>query len=360
MIQFVPNAPQSGYTYIGCQIAALIERFELHESRSQIMRTYADICRDSLAFPRDTHPPDYSQINQDGTPIQYAVTIGTSHHTLQFLSEAGGPNLTGAERIRVNRESITTVAHHLHLTGKLASIIHLLDALAPETDIDLLADPGGAYWIGAAFTAERAPYLRIYINARWGKEQDRWARLSRFAAYFNGSLPWREIASTLAPDLQPLGTAITLNGKTSPTGRIYLSAYGKPMHYYEKLAESHSGIHFMNHLRTFGRCMLADDYAYPTQTAVCSFGFGANPKLDFKLELCAHCMFTSDMEAATRLRSWFEVAHLDAADYWDMLDILSKGHLSDRATDLHCYAGMGLRNGVPYSTIYLKPRFIAT
>lgn len=360
MIRSVPSAPQSGYVYVGRQIAALIERFNLHESRSQIMQTYDDICRDSLAFPGDTRPPDYSRINQDGTPIQFAVTIGSTHPTLQFLSEAGSPNLTGAERIRVNRECITTVAQHLHKNGKLASIIPLLDALAPETDIDLLADPGGAYWIGAAFMAKREPHLRIYTNARWGKEQDRWARLGRFAAYFDRSPAWQAIASALAPDLQPLGTAITLNGDESPSGRIYLSAYGKPMPYYERLAEVHGGIHFTNQLRAFGRCMLDDEYAYPTQTTVCSFGFGKNPKLDYKLELCAHCLFASDIEAAARLRSWFEFAHLDAAGYWDLLDLLSEGHLSDQAPDLHCYVGMGLRNGAPYSTIYLKPRFNAT
>ena len=160
--------------------------------------------------------------------------------------------------MRVNRECMTTVAQRLHANEALSSIIHLLDALAPETDIDLLADPGGAYWIGAAFMAAREPHLRIYINARWGKEQDRWRRLSRFAAHFDKSLQWQEIATTLAPDLQPLGTAITFNGDKSPTGRIYLSAYGKHMPFYEELAEGMGSLSFMNQLRTFGRCMLGD------------------------------------------------------------------------------------------------------
>jgi hypothetical protein len=96
----------------------------------------------------------------------------------------------------------------------------LLNALAPETNIDLLADPAGAYWIGAAFTAAREPHMRIYINARWGKEQERWARLSRFAAHFDESTQWQDIATTLAPDLQPLGVAITFKGVQLPAGRI--------------------------------------------------------------------------------------------------------------------------------------------
>jgi hypothetical protein len=354
------HAPRSGYEYIGSQITALIARFNLHESRLQIMQTYQNICSDSLAFPYGTRPPDHSRINQDGMPFQYAVTIGSSFHTLQFLSEAGGPGITGAERLRVNRECITTIAGRFQSKGALTSVTHLLDALASETNIDLLTDPGGAYWIGVAFTAAKKPNLRIYINARWGKERERWTLLNRFAAHFNEIPQWQDIATRLVPDLQPLGTAITFNGDQSPTGRIYLSAYGKHMPFYEALAEQYGGVNFMHQLRTFGRSLLGDDYVYPTQTAVCSFGFGESPMLDFKFELCAHCLFASDVEAAARLRTWFEIAHLDATDYWGMLEILSEGYLSDKALDLHCYVGIGLRRGAPYATIYLKPRLIAT
>jgi hypothetical protein len=77
----------------------LISRFGLQESGSLIMRTYQDICQDSLAIPSGARPSGNSRINHDGTPIQYAVTVGpSSRHTLQFLSEAGRPGVTGAER----------------------------------------------------------------------------------------------------------------------------------------------------------------------------------------------------------------------------------------------------------------------
>lgn len=359
LTKIVQDAPLSGYAYVGSQIAELIERFNLHASRSQIMQTYEDICRDSLAFSRDTRPPNHSRINHDGTPLQYAVTIGSSHQTLQFLSEAGSPGIMGAERMRVNRDCFTTVAQRLHAHKSLSTAIPLLNAMAPETDIDLLADPGGAYWIGVAFTVMQKPHLRVYINARWGKEQDRWKRLSQFASHFDQSIQWRDIATPLKPDMHPLGTAITFNGDKFPSGRIYLSAYGKRMPFYEELAKKYGGADFMHQLRTFGKYMLDDDYVYPTQTAVCSFGFDGDSKLNFKFELCAHCLFSSDVEASTRLRSWFEIANLHAADYWDVLDLLSEGNLSDKDLDLHCYVGVGLRRGAPYTTIYLKPRLIA-
>ena len=357
--QSVRDVPRSGYDYVGSQIAALIARFGLHESQAQVMQTYADLCSDSLAFPYGARLPDHSRINHDGTPIQYAVTLGSANHTLQFLSEAGGSGVTGAERMRLNRECIATLAGRFQASAALTSVTPLLDALAPATNVDLLADPGGAYWVGAAFSLARTPALRIYVNARWGKEQDRWVRLSRFAAHFGASAPWVEIAGRLASDLQPLGMAITLHGDQPIDGRIYLSTYGKHMPHYEALAEVYGGPDFMRQLRSFGRCVLGDDYVYPTQTAACSFGFGESPTPDFKFELCAHCLFGSDVEAVARLRTWFEVAQLDATDYWDMLDVLSEGHLSDTAPVLHCYVGMGLRRGAPYTTVYLKPQLSA-
>jgi hypothetical protein len=355
--QTVKEVPLSGYAYIGSQIAALVDRFRLDAARSQILQTYEGICRDSLAFPRDTRPLLFSRINHDGTPIQYAATLGSSHRTLQFLGEAGSLGMTGLERMRANRKCISTVAQRLGALEALSSASHFLDALAPETDPDLLADHGGAYWVGAAFTAGSEPHLRVYINARWGKVQDQWKRLSSFAEHFDRSR-WQDIATMLALDMQPLGTAITLRRDTFPSGRIYLSAYGRSMPFYEELANRYGGENFMREIEIFGRCMLGEDYLYPTQTAVCSFGFDENTIPDFKFELCAHCLFTSDVEAAARLTSWFETAHLDASDYWDMLDILSEGYLGKKTNDMHCYVGLGLRRGRPYGTIYLKPRLI--
>jgi hypothetical protein len=360
----VGTAP-SAYSLVGELMEGLIARLDLVASRSLILRTYEDICHESLAFPLGARPPGPSRINHDGTPIQFAATVGPGARTLQFLGEAGAPNLAGRERMQANRECITAVAESLHMDGALSSVASLLDALAPETDIDLLADPGGAYWVGAAFPAGQAPHMRVYLNARWGQESGRWARLSRFAAYF-GCAQWPEIATGLTPDLQPLGVAITLSPDQPPGGRIYLSAYGKRMRYYEELAEAYGiaplrgAASLAREWRAFGQSLLGDDYAYPTQTAVCSFGMGGyapgdSAKPDLKLELCAHCLFASDVQAAGRLRSWYEQRNLDAVGYESILSILSAGHLSDEAVDLHCYAGVGLRRGAPYGTIYIKP-----
>lgn len=355
-----PDSPRSVYSYVGGRIAALIPRFHIQSQRPQIMQVYEDVCSESLAFPLGARPADYSRINHDGTPFQFAVILGPPFRSLQFLSEVGMPGLPGAERIRVNRDCIARVAESLHAEAALSAAASLLDESAPDTHPDLLADPAGAFWIGAAFASAHEPKLKIYTNARWGGERGRWSRLSRFASYFGALEPWRKLENTLARDMEPLGTSVILSGEKTPAGRIYLSTYGKHAAYYEELAKSVSGESFKHVLQQYAKCILSDDYPYPTQTAVCSFGFGAGLALDFKFELCGHCLFANDVEAASRLRTWCTAAGLDPADYLDVLDILSEGYLSKNAPDLHCYVGVGLKQGAAYFTVYLKPRLIAS
>jgi len=358
----VTGPARSVYDAVSDQLTALIPRFGLEAWQPQISQVYEDICRDTLAFPFGTRPDGASRLNQDGTPFQYAVTLGPAPlHSLQFISEAGltGINLSGAERLRANRACMDTIARRLKAETELSGISGLLDRLAPARNVDLLADPAGAFWIGVSFTAWKEPQIRIYTNAIWGSEKDRWNRLRLFASSFGALEAWQEIERRLAQDMKPLGTAITIGGKNPPSGRIYLTAYGKHMGYYEELAGATSKASFKGILQQFGRCILGDDYIYPTQTAVCSYGFGAGPGVDFKFELCAHCLFASDREAESRLQCWFSIANLAPADYNNLLGVLSEGQLSRSAPELHCYVGVGLKQDNPYSTIYLKPKITA-
>lgn len=357
------NPVQSVYDYVGNQFVALIPLFGLESQQSQIIKVYEEICWESLAFPMGKRPSGASRINQDGMPFQYALTLGSTLHSLQFIGEAGpigqaNPVLSGAERIRINLECLHTVARRLQAVEALNEILPLLDVLAPATDVNLLMDPAGAIWIGAAFAAGEEPAIRIYINAAWGDEQYQWIRLRSFASFFGLRESWKEIESQLTQDLKPLGTAITISAKGVASGRIYLTAYGKRASYYEGLAEVVSGSGFRQTLQQFAKCILGDDYIYPTQTAVCSFAVGESQSLDFKFELCAHCRFASDVEAESRLQSWFSRVETDPVDYRNLLGILTEGQLNCNVTELHSYVGVGIKNNHSYSSVFLKPRLI--
>jgi hypothetical protein len=321
-----------------------------------VMQSFHTICWQSLAFPLGARPPNFSRINHDGTPFQFAVSLGLPTRTLQFLSEAGMPGLSGAERIRGSRDCILDIARCLQTDAPLSDVADLLDVLAPDTHPELLADPAGAFWIGVAFASSKKPQLRIYTNAKWGSDRDKITRLRHFASHFRVLEPWKELENALASNMNPLGTALTLCGDGPPTGRIYFSGYGNHLRYYQELAHSISDASFTPALDQFAECILGDDREYPTPSAVCSFGVGEGQAWDFKFELCAHCLFATDVEAHARLRHWFEIASVDAADYIHVLKVISDGHLSTAASDLHCYIGIGIKQRGIYFTVYLKPR----
>jgi hypothetical protein len=257
--------------------------------------------------------------------------------------------------MRASHRCMATLARGLGAEASLMAVEELLESMAPAADAELLAEPAGAFWIGAGFSPSSAPRLKIYINGRWGDQRERWRRLRHFATFFGMDRAWRELEDGPVSHLQPLGTAITLSSEGLPGGRIYLSAYGKRISYYKRLARISGQRLLSQRLHVFAQCLLADEIDYPTQTTVASFGLGSGPELDFKFELCAHCLFDSDVAAANRLCAYFSATGVDSAAYDELLAVLAPAGLSGRAAQLHCYAGIGQKRGTTYMSVYLKP-----
>jgi hypothetical protein len=322
--------------------------------RERIARTFDTICRRTLAFPHGARVPQFSRINADGAPFQFAVNVGTAP-SLEFMSETAWPGASGSQRLRASRACIAAIAKLFDAEEELEEIEALIDELAPATAPALLTDPAGALWIGAAFMPMGGAALRTYVNGAWGDEAGRWQRLRRVAAHFGADDAWREAERLLPPAMKPLGAALAIAKDCAPTGRIYVSGYGHRFERYEALARAVSGERFAAMLHGYGERLLGADLAFPTPTAVCSFGLSAGRPLDFKLELCCHCLFASDLQASTRLRACFDLAGADAANYLRVLDALSRGNLDGDRLCLHSYAGIGCKQGAEYFSVYLQP-----
>jgi hypothetical protein len=354
----VPWSGDSAFFRVRQQLNRLTRRLDLKDVDGLIFRAYDAICGHSLDFSPGERPPGFSRINVDGTPFQYSANLGVPFRSLQFLGEAGRPNASGNERIRASLECIAYIASIFEANAEFKTARDLISDLAPVKDPQLITDPAGAFWIGTAFAPDRNPQLRIYINGRWGNENDRWAQFRLFASRFGVFNTWIEAEKILTPEVKPLGCALTITRGSNVTGRIYVSAYGKLIDYYERLARAVSGDQFANVLHQYAECLLGADIKYPTPTAVCSFGLVEGKPLDFKFELCIHCLFTNDVDASERLNECFSLACVDAVDYRHLLEVLAEGKLDNQALQLHCYAGVGVRQGEKYFSVYLKPKLI--
>jgi len=346
---------ESFFDYVGSLLGSLIPRFGLDRSQETIARAYHLICRESLAIPKGRRPPNFSRINQDGTPFQFSLTLGAFRPPLQFLSEAGIPGSSNEDRLLLSKERIGSLCTLFGAKEPRSDDFNLLDEMVPAGDPDLRADPAGAVWIGTRFAPEDEPKLKIYLNVKWGPAPKRWARLNPFASYFGAAARWQELEKLVKAEMEPLGAALIYDSGHPPSGRIYLSAYGRPLAYYRYLARLTTNMAFQSLFERYTETLLRADCRYPTHSIVCSFGFDPQGNLDFKFEMCAHCAFASDVEARGRCLDWLKLQEVEPTGYLQMLEILSDGVLSETEPLLHCYVGLGLKRDQPYSTFYFKP-----
>lgn len=346
-------APASLYEVVDDRLAGLIRLLGLRGQAATIGRTYQRLCSESLALPAGARPLRRSRLNADGSPFQLALALGAGAPALQFLTETGPPLVDNDVRLAGAREAIDELVPRFGAAHSLAHARALLDDLAPPGDVALLADQAGAIWLGASFAPGRTPRLKVYVNLKWGNEVSRWARLERFAASARLAAPWERIEPLVVGRLEPLGVSLDVAAGVEIAGRIYLSGYGLSVREYELLAGACEGA-LSYWVRRYCAILLGND-GQPTRSAVFSLGGQSGSRPDYKLELCAHCALTSDVEAREHSLEFLEEIGVSPVPYLGVLDVLSDGPLSREATDLHVYLGVGTRQGAVYSTFYLNP-----
>ncbi len=344
---------RSLYECVKGQLDGLADPFGLTAERPHIERCFALLFAESADYPAGGRPPRRSTLNVDGTPIQMSVTLRGSATRLQFLGDVAAPGLSSAERQAAGRVALRRISKLFRADHVLPRIEQIVDRIAPPDDAELLAEPGGAFWLGADFGAACAPKLKVYINARWGPQHLRWARLAEFADWFGAGQQWREIRARVPLGLAPLGVALGARADGAIAGRTYLSGYGQDWPALRALAATFGGFPFERQLQHFGRTVLGDDYGYPTRSVVCSFGVGAARRFaDIKIELCGHCAFDSDVQAQQRCLDWLGSDQQAAALYSTTVERLSGGSLSQTGASLHSYIGVGAGND---RTVYFNP-----
>jgi hypothetical protein len=349
------RAEKSWYELVGGQLQALIPKVGIEEASAQLYQAYELICRTSLGCSIEPGTRS-SRLNLDGTPIQFALALGHPIVPLQFLSEAGNPDMSHSEAREFIDETVRALAGLLQLRGDLDSILDLIHRASAVDARDLEPDGGGNFWVGAGFASGGKSGVKIYINGKSGASGQRWAKLEDFAAYFGETKTYQQLRQLLAGKMTPLGMAVSLQRDENPNGRIYLSGYGNSLSYYENLLRHLAGQPSVEPFREYARVMLGKDRAYPTQSAVFSVGFeqGADAPPEVKIEFCGHCLFQGDVQARDRCLEWVKLRNINPHAYTDQLEVLA-GKLSATKVNAHVYLGLGWKKQREYTTIYLKP-----
>ena len=339
------------------QVERLIPLFGVGRHASTILASFDELCGESMHIDVGRRTPEFSRINADGTPFQFALSLSrTSPPALQFLGEAGRPGCGLPERLHASFASLNALARACGLVDAVEPVLPMLRDLAPDADSPEAAE-SGPFWFALSFPPGSAASLTVYINGRWGPADARWRRLDRFAAAFGSTARWRAFAARAAGDLTPHGMAVTLRPNAPASGRIYLHAFGVHISAYRNLFLGATTPDAADAFDTFGRVMLGADAVYPTRSAVLSLELPDAPMPGAKFELCAHCAFAHDAQAAARISSWLRHSRIGEDAYRSTLaSLMHDRRLSDRALpSLHAYVGVGARGPDPYASIYVNP-----
>ena len=349
------RARNSWYELVAGHLQALIPKAGIEEASAQLYQAYSLICRTSLGRPVEPGKRS-SRLNLDGTPIQFALDLGHTAVPLQFLSEAGSPEMSHFEARTFIDEIVRALSTLLQLRGDLDSILDLIHR-ASAVDAQVLPSArAGTFWVGAGFAPGGKSAVKIYINGKSGSPAERWAKFQTFAESFGAPNIHQQLKSLLARRMAPLGMAVSLRPDGNPAGRIYLNGYGNPMSYYENLLRHFGGEECIEPFKQYTRVMLASDRAYPTQSTIFSVGFGDRAEVhsDVKIEFCGHCLFQGDVEARERCLQWLTLRNIDPRSYSDQLEVLAS-RMSRSKVNAHVYLGLGWKQQREYTTIYLKP-----
>ena len=157
------GSPGSVYDLIARQLSVLTSQFILQDQRRQILDAYRAIGRDSLDYPRGNRPLATSTINHDGTPFQYALTLGVPSRILAFLGDVGPLDAAGDDRMDNSRRCMAYLAHSLDMPVSLQAVDELMDLLSTASDRTLREEPAGAFWIGAGFAQGHGPRQGVLL-----------------------------------------------------------------------------------------------------------------------------------------------------------------------------------------------------
>jgi hypothetical protein len=348
--------PRTLFEGVRARLLRLVPRFGLSKRSGLILDSYDRICRESLWLTPGSQRPEGCRLNRDGTAIQFSLALSRGRAAaLQFLGEAGAPALNDAARAAVGLRTISALSAMLDVETEAAELLNLLTEITPHHEDPLNGSGPGVYWIGVSFPQVGAPALTVYVNTRFGAEARAWERAQLAAAYAGADDSWDRVQAALRGKLAPLGVAFTVSAGRRTAVREYFSSYGLMWSDCRDTMVRASGQEqFGEFLDRYMRIMMAGELRHPLRSAVCSFQFEPDQTVNPKFEICAHCAYGSDGEAAARSRAWVESNGLDSGLYLDTIEMLGAGRRSS-PPELHAYMGAGMSRAEPYSTFYLNP-----
>lgn len=309
------------------------------------------LTRESLNFDPSESVNRFSGICRDGTPWQFCAVIGPVSVPIRFLTEVGCPESPLRQRTAL---TLTRMAEIFDLIGApgCEKTAEVLAGLTPQDDRHI-----AGLWVGVAAGAAAQPRLRLYANNGWGDTSERWLRLIGAlrllnAGQFGASL--QPLLPLLVPAFSPVGFAVTVPAYPLLC-KLYLRPIGIRWSAIRELARATMATRADGLLAAIEDGLTRPLEALPDRAMVVSVaGSACGGSLDLKLDLCGHCMFHDDVEAAVAIERLSLSLGLDASPYRALIEDI--GESVALPGNLVAFVGVG-RNatGADRINVYLTP-----
>jgi hypothetical protein len=316
------------------------------ETRELLRYAVSTITDDAVAGSPGTPSPNFSDINGNGVPCQFSVSVGSPAPSLRFLGEVIKPGLPMPRRLALSSIRLQELLTLLELRSSSEAINGLFALLLPPDANDVLRWRMGIWF---AITARPgAPIgLRVYLNQRWGEIPTRYERFARFFATFgrrNDLQRWSEIAPVVARAGIPFGIAFDILPAGIGQFKIYFANRNSSRHYWHMLLSS---------VGLAGAAPLVERFAGALHVEIDDAPPGAmSPSLEFtddpehvslKIDVSCNQIGSTDRHIDESLMTFAGEIPISMNEYKAVLAAVHAGDLrGDRISSVQ-YCGLGLR-----------------
>lgn len=311
--------------------------FDDDDSR-RLWRILDLIGRESLEFTPSPGERRFSGICRDGSPWQYCAVLGREGPPIRFLTEVGPPDAPLGARIRLTVQRLAEVLDLAGASGRMGRA-DILAGLAPPYD-----DARAGVWLGVAVGSQGRLGLRVYANCGWDDELSRWMRLIE---------AWRGLgaegfAGALTPHIPLLTTGFSISGfamtvtGTTPTCKLYLrpadGGWDSVKDLVREVLPDGAGAFLAKVSQGLGRPL----EGVRLKSAVISLaGRADGGPLDFKLDLCGHCLPMVAISPAAAVDGLAGAFGLDPAP-WHALQEAAGGEALSDPDRVIAFVGIGM------------------
>jgi len=234
-----------------------------------------------------------SAMNNDGTALQACETCTSERSTFRLIGDPGARAPNAESRHAVSMAALERTLGRVEATAMMPLCRSTIDIVLPANPYEEPQLGVGTLWLAASPSSSG---IALYVNARWGAENEQWKRAVRWLSAIQPSEEAADFARRAADQGRVASVALEGLNPEQARAKVYFRLAGRtPFAALDVPALLHPAmVEFLT--LTVGQRSLA------RMGLIASAGFSTahGSWSDTKLDICAHCL-SYDTEAWKRL-----------------------------------------------------------